>query len=101
MTCSAKLTFTLAEPDANGSPVAGSGVVYNKVTASSNEAPPATDDLSIPIVQTKTLTVEKSSTTTSLSAPGTVTYSYLVTKTGRATRRDISQSDDNDNNDAD
>jgi len=31
------------------------------------------------------MTVEKSSVTTSLSAPGTVTYDYLVTNTGNVT----------------
>jgi LPXTG-site transpeptidase (sortase) family protein len=69
------------------------------VTASSNEAPNATDNLSIPIAQSPSMTVEKSSTTTSLSAPGTVTYSYLVTNTGNVTLTGISLTDDNDNND--
>ena len=68
-TCTATHTFTQTELDANGSPTADSGVLFNNVTASSNEAPDATDDLSIPIVQTATMTVVKSSATTSLSAP--------------------------------
>ena len=41
----------------------------------------------------------KSSTTTSLSAPGTVNYSYVVTNTGNVTVTGIALSDDNDNND--
>jgi hypothetical protein len=45
------------------------------------------------------LSVEKSSTTTSLSAPGTVNYSYLVTNTGNVTLTGISLSDNNDNDD--
>ena len=45
------------------------------------------------------MTVVKSSTTTSLSAPATVVYSYLVTNTGNVTLTSINLSDDNDNND--
>jgi LPXTG-site transpeptidase (sortase) family protein len=92
MTCSATHTFTQAELDAGGN-------LSNTVTASSNEAPDATDSLDIPIVQNAAMTVAKSSTTTSLSAPGTVTYSYLVTNTGSVTLTGISLSDDNDNDD--
>ena len=99
MTCTATHTFSQAELDANGSPTADSGFLDNEVTASSNEAPDATDDLSIPITQNASMTVEKSSTTSSLSAPGTVNYSYLVTNTGNVTLTGISLSDDNDNND--
>src|SRR5215216_3583229 len=45
------------------------------------------------------MTVVKSSTTTSLSAPGTVTYDYLVTNTGNVGLTGISLSDNNDNDD--
>ena len=99
MTCSATHTFTQAELDANGSPTALSGRLTNTVTASSNEAPNATDTLNIPITYTATMTVLKSSLTTGLNAPGTVTYSYLVTNTGNVTLTGIALSDDNDNND--
>ena len=99
MTCTATHTFTQAELDANGSPTPGSGNLMNNVTASSNEAPDATDTLNIPITQNPTMTVAKSSTTTNLSAPGTVNYSYLVTNTGNVTLTGIGLSDDNDNND--
>jgi uncharacterized repeat protein (TIGR01451 family) len=99
MTCTATHTFTQAELDAHGSPVAGSGFLYNQVTASSNEAPDATDNLNIPITNGPVLTVVKSSTTTSLSAPGTVTYSYEVTNVGNVTVTGISLSDNNDNDD--
>ena len=50
-------------------------------------------------VVTPRLTIEKSSTTSSLSAPGTVTYNYLVTNTGNVALTGISLSDDNDNDD--
>src|SRR5947209_7828802 len=48
-TCSATHTFTQAELDADGSPTAGSGNLVNHVTASSNQAPNATDSVNIPI----------------------------------------------------
>jgi LPXTG-motif cell wall-anchored protein len=51
MTCTATHTFTQAELDAGGS-------LDNTVTASSSEAPDATDDLSIPITRGKII-VEK------------------------------------------
>ena len=99
MTCTATHTFTLAELAANGSPIPGSGNLTNIVTASSNKSPPATDTLNIPVIRDPSMTVVKSSTTTSLSAPGTVNYSYLVTNTGNVLLTGISLSDDNDNND--
>ncbi|HSG25252.1 MAG TPA: hypothetical protein VLA32_03980, partial [Anaerolineales bacterium] len=92
MTCTATHTFTQAELDAGGT-------LDNIVTASSNEAEDATDTLSIPITQSPSMTVEKSSTTTELTAPGTVNYSYLVTNTGNVTLTGISLSDDSDNDD--
>jgi len=94
MTCTASHTFTQAELNAGGT-------LDNTVTASSNEAPDDTDSLSIPITQTPALTVVKSSTTTELTAPGTVIYSYLVTNTGGVSLTGISLSDDNDNDDMD
>jgi hypothetical protein len=99
MTCTASHTFTQAELDAYGSPIPGSGSLDNTVTASSNEASDATDSLSIPITQTPAMSVVKSSTTTGLSAPAAVPYSYLVTNTGNVALTGISLSDDNDNND--
>ena len=93
-TCAATYTVTQADLDANGSPLAGSGVLFNTVTASSNEAPDAIDDLSIPMDPTATLTVEKTSTTTVVSAPGPVPYSYLVTNTGIVAITGLALSDD-------
>ena len=99
MTCTATHTFTQAELDANGSPTAASGKLHNVVTADSTQTTPVTDDLDIPITQSPALTVDKSSATTSLAAPGTVTYSYLVKNTGNVTLTGVSLADDNDNND--
>src|SRR5207237_51259 len=83
-----------AELDQNGSPTPGSGNLVNNVTASANEASD-TDTLSIPITQSASMTVAKSSTTSSLSAPGPVNYSYLVTNTGDVTLTGVSLVDDN------
>src|SRR4051812_20311710 len=95
MTCTATHAFTQAELDASGSPVANSGVLANTVTASSNEAAEATDSLTIPIARGAELRVQKSSSTTNLSAPGPVSYSYLVTNTGNVTLTGIGLADNN------
>src|SRR2546428_145428 len=87
MICTATHTFTQAELDANGSPTAGSGALVNNVTATTRGGDPAADRDCSPDVHTPALTVDKSSTTTSLSAPAAVSYSYLVTNTGNVTLR--------------
>src|SRR5262249_7623571 len=86
MTCTATRTFTQAELDANGSPVAGSGRVANSVTATSDQAPDASDSLSIPIVRTLSLGLVKSTTTPSYDHVGqTILYSYEVVNNGNVT----------------
>lgn len=55
--CSAVHTVTQEELDANGSPDADSGVLFNEVTASANEVEPASDSLSIPINYNDRLTI--------------------------------------------
>jgi len=99
-TCTASRIVTQADIDANGSPVVDSGNLVNNVTASSNEAPDATNTLSIPIVITPVITVVKSSTTSEVTGPATVDYSYLVTNTGNVTLSGIRIDDDNDEDDA-
>ncbi len=92
-TCTATHTVTQAELDAGGT-------IDNIVTASSNEAPDATDDLSIPITQNPLIEVLKSSTTTEATTAGqTITYDYTVNNLGNVTITGLSLSDDNDNDD--
>ena len=68
------------------------------MTASSNEAPDATDDLNIPITQTPAINVVKSSTTTSITAAGQVVpYSFVVTNVGNMTLTGITVTDPNCN----
>jgi len=83
MTCTASHAFTQDELDANGSPVADSGVLYNEVTASSDETDDVTDDLSIPITQTPALALTKTASPLVYSAVGDVIhYDYVLTNTG-------------------
>ncbi|MBJ7883106.1 DUF7507 domain-containing protein, partial [Gelidibacter salicanalis] len=88
-TFTADYTVTQADIDTGGN-------VTNNVTASSDQAPDATDDLDIPITQNPLMTVVKSSTTTEVTVAGQVIpYSYLVTNTGNVTLTGISLSDTN------
>jgi large repetitive protein len=88
-TCTAQHTVTQVEMDAGGN-------LTNTATASSNEASDATDTLNIPIAQSPTMAVDKSSTTSSVTAASQVVdYSYLLTNTGNVTLTGISLADDN------
>ena len=88
-TCTANYTVTQADIDAGGN-------ITNNVITSSNEAPDAIDQLNIPVNGIASITVDKSSTTTSVSAAGEViSYNYLLTNTGTITLTGITLSDDN------
>ena len=80
-------TVTQAEIDAGGN-------LTNTVTADSNETPPDTDTLNIPVVQSPGLNVVKSSTTSSVTAAGQVVpYKFTVTNTGNVTLTGVTVSD--------
>ncbi len=64
------------------------GTLVNTVTADGEETLATTDTNTIPIAQSPAMTVDKTSTTTSITTAGqTVTYSFLVTNTGNVTWR--------------
>ncbi len=91
ITCTATHTVVQADLDA--------GSITNTASASNGTVISPTDTATVTAVQTKSWTVAKSSPTSSLAAPGTVTYAYLVTNTGNVTLTGISLSDDNDDDD--
>ena len=100
--CTATHTFTQTELDAGFSTTAPNDTcedgLYNVVTASSS-APDAMDDLCITIEQDPKIEVIKQANASSLSNPGTVTYTYTVNNIGNVTLTDLSLIDDNiDNN---
>ena len=91
VTCTGNYTLTQTDFDA--------GFVTNIATTDSDQVGPVSDSTTQTLPQSPSMTVEKSSATIELTAPGTVTYSYLVTNTGNVTLTGISLSDDNDNDD--
>src|SRR6185503_6317262 len=89
MTCTAQHTVTQAEIDAGGS-------LTNIGTADSDQTGPTNDTLNIPIVQTPSLTIDKTSTTTQVTTAGQVVpYSYLVTNNGNQTLTGVTVTDNN------
>ena len=87
-TCSATHSVTQGELDAGAD-------IVNNVDAGSDQGATASDSLSLPVSQSPALTVEKSSTTSSITATGAVDYSYLITNTGNVTLTGIALVDDN------
>ncbi len=95
MTCSATHTFTQAELDAGGN-------LSNTVTASSNEAPDATDSLDIPIMQNPALNIEKLTNGQDADVPpgptvmigDPVAWTYVVTNTGNVALTNVTVTDD-------
>ena len=87
MTCTGSYTVTQADLDAGGN-------LTNLATADSDQTGPVTDTHSIPIVQNASIAIDKSSTTTSITAVGQVVpYTFLVTNTGNVTLTGITVTD--------
>ncbi len=86
MTCTATLDVTQQMIDA------GTAIV-NTATANSDQTEPVDDGATTTINQTPAMTFAKSAEPTSLSAPGTVTYSFLLTNTGNTTLIDVAVTD--------
>ena len=91
ITCTASHTVVQADLDA--------GAIVNVASASNGVVTSPSDTVRVEAVQKPSLVVVKSSPTTGLSQPQTVSYAYLVTNTGNVTVTGIALSDDNDNND--
>jgi len=89
MTCTASHTVTQAELDAGGT-------LDNTVTASSNEADDATDDLSIPFRQDAMIGVAKQLISIEKVSSGTydVTFEILVKNYGNVTLTDVNVVED-------
>lgn len=78
--------------DANGG---GDVDIDNTATADSDQTEPLSDSAEIPVLQTKSLAITKVASMQSVSAPGTVTYTYEVTNTGNAAISNVVVVDDN------
>ncbi len=74
-TYTASHTVTQAEIDA------GTDLV-NTATVDTDQTTPQTDTVVIPIAQTPALTIAKDADLTTVSAPGTITYTIVVANTG-------------------
>ncbi|NLZ24734.1 DUF11 domain-containing protein, partial [Candidatus Dojkabacteria bacterium] len=92
LTCTGTYTVTQNDIDSKEK-------ILNTVTANNTATGSKTADEEVDVVKNPGMTVEKSSTTTLLSSPQTVSYSYLVTNTGNTTLTGITLSDNNDNDD--
>ena len=96
MTCTASHDVTQPEIDANGSPVADSGLLENTVSGNATELEgTVTADLDIPISRNISMTIQKSSPVTQVTEPGPVLYNYLVTNTGNVTITGLTVEDTN------
>jgi LPXTG-site transpeptidase (sortase) family protein len=98
-TCVLAGSYTVTQADVDAGSFTNTGTVTDDDVCPGAGAATCEDSVSTPIPQAPTMTVDKSSVTASLSAPGTVTYDYLVTNTGNVTLTGITLADDNDNDD--
>lgn len=78
--------------DTNGG---GDGDIDNTATATSDQTGPVTDSVEVPVVQDKSLAIDKMANVTSVNEPGKITYTYTVTNTGNAAISGVVVVDDN------
>jgi len=87
MTCTGSHTVTQAEMNAGGN-------LTNIATADSDQTGPVTDTVSIPISQTRSLSITKQASPASYSAVGQViNYTITATNTGNVTLSNVTVSD--------
>ncbi|HLO29299.1 MAG TPA: DUF11 domain-containing protein, partial [Anaerolineales bacterium] len=98
-TCALGGSYIVQQADVDAGSLSNTATVTDDDLCPAAGAGVCSDTVTVPISQNPSMTVAKSSATTSLSAPETVDYSYLVTNTGTVTLTGISLSDDNDNDD--
>src|SRR5205823_3843764 len=88
MTCTGSHTVSQAEIDAGGN-------LANLATADSDQTRSETGRVGIPIQQNAGIAIDKTSTTTLITAAGQIVpYSYLVSNTGNVTLTGITVTDD-------
>jgi uncharacterized repeat protein (TIGR01451 family) len=89
-TCAA--TYTTTQADVNAASIKNTGTASG--TPPKGSAVTDTSAVSVPAVQTPSLSLLKSASVSSYSAPGArVTYSYLVTNTGNVTLNPVTVTD--------
>jgi uncharacterized repeat protein (TIGR01451 family) len=91
LSCTGSYTVTQADLDNNGG---GDGDIDNVATADSNETAPDTDDASVPLVQSPSLSITKEATESGFSQLGDVIhYTISVTNTGNVTLHNVDVTD--------
>jgi uncharacterized repeat protein (TIGR01451 family) len=89
--CTGSYAVTQADLDNNGG---GDGDIDNVVTADSNETGPDTDDESVPLVQSPSLSITKDATESGFSKVGDVIhYTIVVANTGNVTLHNVDVTD--------
>jgi uncharacterized repeat protein (TIGR01451 family) len=91
LSCTGSYVVSQADLDSNGG---GDGDIDNVATADSNETGPDTDDESVPLAQSPSLSIDKQATESGFSHVGDVIhYAILVTNTGNVTLHNVDVTD--------
>ena len=87
LSCTGSYAVTQADIDNNGG---GDGDIDNVATADSNETGPDTDDESVPLAQSPSLSITKDATESGFNAVGDVIhYTIVATNTGNVTLHNV------------